>query len=113
MKHNRWENVKEATLANAVNAAAALFIAIATDSGCQAVLAERKWMHTGYASDYVLGKLALPEGILEITFESSLFSYAVGSSLPDFDKYLAHYNQCSRRFGKWLGARYGRDFWIG
>lgn len=112
LKHNRWENVKDATVAHAVDAAAALFIAIATDPACHAVLAERNWMHSQYASDWTLEKLASPAGILGVTVESTLFSYAIGSSRPDFSKMLAYYHGCTRRFGKWLEAKYNRGFWL-
>ena len=96
LKHNRWDNVRDATVANAVEATAALFIAIATDSGCRAVLAERRWLHSHYASDWTLAKLASPEGILGVTVESTLFSYAIGSSNPNFNRMLAYYNGCTR-----------------
>ncbi len=113
LKHDRWKNVKQATLANAVNAAAALFLAITIDTECHPVLAERKWFHTNYALDYAMSKLASPEGLLGVNVESSLFSYAIGSSLPNFPNMLAFYGHGTRRFGKWLEAKYGRTFWIG
>jgi hypothetical protein len=112
LKHNRWENVREATLAAAVDAAAALFLAIAVDGECQPVLAERKWFHSQYSLDYVLQKTSHTKW-LGITIESRLFSYAVLSSAPDFPNTLAHYNACSRRFGKWLEGKYKLEFWPG
>jgi hypothetical protein len=112
LKHNRWENVKEATVAHAVDAAAALFIAIANDPACHTALAERKWIYSYYASDYLLAKLSRPERILGVTIESKLFSYAVCCSHNSFTDMLAHFRGSSRRFGKWLEAKYGREFWI-
>jgi hypothetical protein len=113
LKHNRWENVRDATLENAVDASAALFLAVANDPECHPILAERKWLHTRFATDWIIKNLSSPQGAIGVTIESSLFSYAVGCSHSDFDKMLAHFNGCTRRFGKWLEAKFGRDFWIG
>jgi hypothetical protein len=82
LKHNRWENVKQATLSNAVDAAAALFLAVALDTECQATLAERKWLHSQFATEYLLRKLS-EQTNRRVTIESQLFSYAIGSAHPN------------------------------
>lgn len=113
LKHNRWENVREATLRNAVDATAALFVALAHDEACGAVLAERKWLHSQYATEYLLSKLySQPREVPGVTVESPLLSYAFGCSHPELQRRLAYYLGCTRRFGKWLEAKYQRSFMI-
>jgi hypothetical protein len=114
LKHIRWANVEEATVKNAVDAVAALFLALARLPMCYEAMVEAGWLHTCMATSYVLAHTdhkQEPTGA-GMTWESSRFSYAAGSHHPEFPSHLAYYHGCSRRFGKWLEGHYSRQFYL-
>jgi hypothetical protein len=110
IKHDRWANIRQATILNAANAVAGLYLAIARSSDCADSLVESGWFRSSWSTPHAVQRMIsgpeTPE--LGITIESALFSYAAASSAPDFERYLTAYHECSHRFGRWLERKYKR-----
>jgi hypothetical protein len=112
LKHSRWDNVRRGTLKSTIDAVAGLFLAIARTPECMDSICEEGWFRSSYGQTWAIRKLFTsgesPD--LGITIESSLFSYASGSSDEAFSRSLAYYHNCSHRFGRWLENKYGKGF---
>lgn len=111
LKHDRWANIKQATLSNALNIAAGLFLAIARSAVCLDSLVARNWIRAHFEMKYTISEVAngAERAELGITVESTLFSYAYAAlNSQEFERCLICYGQCSHRFGRWLEAKYKR-----
>jgi hypothetical protein len=114
LKHERWENIAQATLGNAANALAALFLAIIRCRECQDAIQAAGWIHTSFAIPYALLELDRDSPTTGVTVESELLSYAAGScNEPNFLLNLGAFHECTHRFGRWLENRYGRTVLLG
>lgn len=111
IKHDRWANIRQATLENAANAVAGLFLAIVRSTECFDALVEAGWFRSDCAASYVIDKLSQePESPhWGMTMESSLFSYAASSCDAEFVGRLRNYHKCTHRFGRWLEEKFHRS----
>ena len=111
LKHHRWANIKEATIENAANAVAGLFLAIVQCAQCTDSLVEAGWFRSNAGPFYAAKQFSHgPENPeLGITVESPLLSYASGSCHADFERHLVRYHNCTHRFGRWLEKKYKRS----
>lgn len=110
LKHDRWQNIRSATVENAVNAAAALFLALVRCHDCADAIVSAGWFHSAFAREYSLDTYAIREDPnVGITFESALFAYVVGALDPHFVRSLACYHGCTHRLGRWLEQRFDRS----
>lgn len=110
IKHDRWANIRQATLENAANALGGLFLAIIRCAECLDLLVERGWFHSPLIVDQTFLTLYRrsedPE--LGATMESNLFSYASGSGHSAFEDNLVEFRNCTHRFARWLEKKYKR-----
>ena len=114
IKHDRWANIRQATLENAVNAVAGLFLAIVRSAECVDALVEANWFRSSLATSYAVGQTSdgteSPE--FGISIESAILSYASGSSHAGFERNLIRYRCCTHRFCRWLENKYGRSIML-
>jgi len=109
LKHDRWENKREATVRNAVFAVGGLFIAIVHSPLMGDGLRESGWLRTDWNPDIVVANLnddSASDGT-SASFETSLISYAVQHG--PFATSVGCYYRSTPRFYNWLTANHGRQ----
>lgn len=101
LKHDRWENKREATIKNAVLAIGGLFLAIVHSPIMEDALLESGWIHTDFNPELVPAHIhnhvaSIP---VQASLETSLLSYAIGYG-SNLSPML--YHRSTRRFVNWL-----------
>jgi hypothetical protein len=115
LKHDRWRNIREGTLGAAVDAVAALFLAIVRCEFCRDAVAEAGWLsskptwesmnpsHSTQLTAWLLED-ATCHGLF-IAAESELFSYPVGWWNRTINASDEWRGTCSLRFRTWFNAQ--------
>jgi len=108
LKHDRWENKREATIRNAVFALGGLFVAIVHSPLMGDGLIESGWLHTDWNPEIVIANLKgdMPAHATHASFETSLMSHIVTHG-PGAASVSCYYRS-TPRFYNWLTANYGK-----
>jgi hypothetical protein len=107
LKHDRWENKREATIRNAVFAVGGLFVAIVHSPLMGDGLRESGWLRTDWNPDIVVANLRGDpiSHATQASFETSLMSYAVAHG---GNASVGCYYRSTPRFYNWFTANYGK-----
>lgn len=103
LKHDRYQNLKEATLANAVQAVAGLLLAILRCEYCRSAVAQTDWfLDEGNNVVAWLGEDSPSAKEQYIAVESKLFTYAIGWGKEPLNHKMRWPGICSQRFREWI-----------
>ncbi len=103
LKHDRYQNLKKATLANAVQSLAGLLLAILRSEYCRNAVAQTDWfLDEGINVVAWLGEDSPSAKEQYITVESKLFTYAIGWGKEPLNHKTQWPGICSQRFRDWI-----------